>query len=63
MSPKVKFLQDDLLVTSADARWVERGTKNQRNAFVYQRNPDGSHTLLEIRFAGMSKVLVFSDPS
>jgi SPOR domain len=60
---KVKFLQDDLLVTSADARWVERETKNERNAFVYQRNPDGSHTLLEIRFAGMSKVLVFSSPS
>ena len=60
---KVKFLQNDLLVTSADARWVERGTKNQRNAFVYERNPNGSHTLLEIRFAGMSKVLVFSNPS
>ena len=60
---KVKFLQDDLLVTSADAKWVDRGTKNERNAFVYQRNPDGSHTLLEIRFAGMSKVLVFPNPS
>jgi hypothetical protein len=60
---KVKFLQDDLLVTSADAMWVERGTKNQRNAFVYQRNPDGTHMLLEIRFAGMSKVLVFSNPT
>jgi hypothetical protein len=60
---KVKFLQDDLLVTSADGTWVDRGIKNQRNAFVYQRNPDGTHTLLEIRFGGMSKVLVFAGPS
>ena len=60
---KVKFLQEDLLVTSADAKWVDRGIKNQRNAFVYQRNPDGTHTLLEIRFAGMSKALVFAGPS
>jgi hypothetical protein len=60
---KVKFLQDDLLVTSVDARWVERESKNEHNAFVYQRNPDGTHTLLEIRFAGMSKVLVFAGPS
>jgi hypothetical protein len=60
---KVKFLQDDLLVTSADGTWVDRGIKNQHDAFVYQRNPDGTHTLLEIRFAGMSKVLVFGGPS
>lgn len=60
---RIKFLQNDLLVTAADARWVERGIRNERNAFVYQRNPDGSRHLLEIRFEGMSKVLVFTGPS
>jgi hypothetical protein len=60
---KVKFSQNDYLVTTADGRWVDRGIRTERNAFVYQRNPDGSRILLEIRFGGMSKVLVFNNPS
>lgn len=60
---KVKFLQNDDLVVTADGRWVDRGIKNERNAFVYQKRGDGSRNLLEIRFAGMSRVLVFSNPS
>jgi hypothetical protein len=60
---KVKFLQNDDLVVTADGRWVDRGVKNERNAFVYQKSGDGSRNLLEIRFAGMSRVLVFSNPS
>lgn len=60
---KVKFLQNDDLVVTADGRWVDRGVKNERNAFVYQKRGDGSRNLLEIRFAGMSRVLVFSNPS
>jgi hypothetical protein len=60
---KVKFLQNDDLVATAEGKWVDRGVKNQRNAFVYERRADGSHTLLEIRFAGMSRVLVFGSPS
>lgn len=60
---KVKFSQNDYVVTSADGRWVDRGVRTERNAFVYLRRGDGSHVLLEIRFEGMSKVLVFSRPS
>ncbi|HEY6051068.1 MAG TPA: hypothetical protein VIZ58_07450, partial [Thermoanaerobaculia bacterium] len=60
---KVKFLLNDDLVMSVDGRWVDRGVKNERNAFVYEKRGDGSHNLLEIRFAGMSRVLVFSKPS
>jgi hypothetical protein len=50
-------------VVTVDGRWVDRGVKNERNAFVYQKRGDGSRNLLEIRFAGMSRVLVFSNPS
>ncbi|PYP82110.1 MAG: hypothetical protein DMF61_27300 [Blastocatellia bacterium AA13] len=60
---KVKFLQNDDLVVTVDGRWVDRGVKNERNAFVYQKRGDGSRNLLEIRFAGMSRVLAFSNPS
>lgn len=60
---RVNFSQNDFVVASGDAKWVDRGSKNERNAFVYQRRPDGSHLLLELRFAGMSKVLVFANPS
>jgi SPOR domain/PilZ domain len=60
---KVKFLQNDDLVLSADGKWVDRGYKVDRNAFVYERQKNGVHTLVEIRFAGMSRVLVFSNPS
>lgn len=60
---KVKFLQNDDLVVTTDGRWVDRGVKNERNAFVYQKRGNGSRNLLEIRFAGMSRVLVFSNPS
>jgi cell division protein FtsN len=60
---KVKFSQNDSFVTSADGKWVDRGVRTERNAFVYQKRTDGAHVLLEIRFEGMSKVLVFSKPS
>lgn len=59
---KVKFLQNDELVLSTAGRWVDRGVKNERNAFVYERRDKGAHRLLEIRFAGMSRVLVFAKP-
>ena len=60
---RVRFSRNDSVVASGDARWVDRGEKTERNAFVYERRPDGSHLLLELRFAGMSKVLVFANPS
>ena len=59
---KVKFLQNDDLVLSTAGRWVDRGVKNARNAFVYERTGKGAHRLLEIRFAGMTRVLVFANP-
>lgn len=60
---KVKFSQNDSVIASADGKWVDRRVRTERNAFLYLRRGDGSHVLLEIRFEGMSKVLVFSRPS
>jgi hypothetical protein len=38
---------------------VKRGIRYDRDAFVYRKNDDGSQTLIEIQFAGMSHALVF----
>jgi hypothetical protein len=59
----VKFEKDGNLVGTAEGRWVKRDAKYESNAIVYQRNVDGSRTLLEIRFSGMSRALVFGEPS
>ena len=56
---KVKVLQNDLVVVNAQARWVKSDTKFENNAVVYRINADHSLTLLEFRFAGMDRALVF----
>jgi len=55
----VKFMHDNSVVNNAAGRWVTRDTKYDTDAYVYRRNPDGTRTLLEIRFAGMRQALEF----
>jgi len=55
----VKLLHNDLLVVSANGRWIRRDAKYPRDAYVYRRNTDGSRTLVEIRFGGTRQALVF----
>ncbi len=59
----VKFVQDNSVVATADGKWVKRSVRYERDAFVYRKNGDGSRTLLEIWFAGMSQALVFGKSS
>jgi len=59
----VKFEKDGSVVNTAEGKWVRRDIKYPWNAIVYQRNRDGSRTLLEIRFEGMNRVLVFGESS
>lgn len=59
----VKFVQDNYVIATADGKWVNRGLRFERDAFVYRRNDDGSQTLVEIQFAGMSQALVFDKSS
>ena len=55
----VKFMRDNSVIAEADGKWVKHDTKYPRDSYVYKRNPDGSHTLLEIHFEGMRQALVF----
>jgi hypothetical protein len=55
----VKFMRDNSVIAEADGKWVKHDSKYPRDAYVYKRNPDGSHTLLEIHFEGMRQALVF----
>jgi len=55
----VKFGSENNTVATANGRWVNRAITYPRDAFVYRVNDDGSRTLLEIQFAGMSHALVF----
>ena len=59
----VKFVQDNYVIATADGKWVSRGLRFERDAFVYRKNDDGSQTLVEIQFAGMSQALVFGESS
>ncbi len=55
----VTFAQENKVVGTGDGKWVNRGIRYQHEAFVYRKNDDGSQTLIEIQFAGMSHALVF----
>jgi len=55
----VTFVRAGHVMATAMGKWVERGAKYKADALVYTNNADGSHTLLEIRFAGRSQALVF----
>src|SRR6202022_3639104 len=59
----VKFVQDNYVVATVSGKWLKRGVRYERDAYVYWKNGDGSRTLLEIQFAGMSEVLVLGKPS
>jgi hypothetical protein len=59
----VKFEKEGSVIGTTDGKWVRRGVKYADGAVVYRKNSDGSRTLLEIRFAGMSRALVFSKSS
>ena len=55
----VQFAQQNNVTATADGKWVNRTITYERDAFVYRENDDGSWTLLELQFAGMSRALVF----
>jgi PilZ domain/SPOR domain len=55
----VQFVQDHSAVATVDGKWVKRDVRYRVGAIAYTTNRDGSRNLLEIRFAGMSRALVF----
>jgi hypothetical protein len=56
----VAFVQENNIIATADGKWVKHGVRYQRDAFVYRKNDDGSQTLIEIQFSGLSHALVFT---
>jgi hypothetical protein len=56
-------MQKKGVVATVEGKWVDRDTKYEANAVVYSNNPDGSRTILEVRFAGLKGALVFGEES
>jgi hypothetical protein len=56
----VEFVQHHKVVLSTEGRVEQRDKKYGRNAVVYNAASDGTMSLVEIRFAGSSTVLVFN---
>jgi hypothetical protein len=59
----VTFVRAGQVMVTAMGKWVDRDTQYTTDALVYSNNADGSHTLLEIRFAGRRQALVFAGVS
>jgi hypothetical protein len=54
----VTFYSGKEAVATVEGKWVDRGSKYSQNAVLYANNPDGSRSIVELRFAGMSQALV-----
>lgn len=59
----VTFEAGKNVVATAQGKWVERGSKYDRNSVVYDKTSDGSESIVEIRFAGMKQALVLGGSS
>jgi len=59
----VTFKKHHKVAATAEGKWVNGPKTYDSDSVVYSNNPDGSRTLVEIRFAGMSQVLTFGEPS
>jgi hypothetical protein len=55
----VSFFRKRTLATTATGKWVSRDVEYSSNAVIYNKKPDGSLTIVEIRFAGLKGALVF----
>ena len=57
----VKIERDRGMGVTVEGRWVNHGVSYTEDAVAYQTNRDGSRTLVEIRFSGMGRALVFGN--
>lgn len=57
----VTFKQHKTVSATADGKWVERPNRYEDDSVLYSDNPDGSRSIVEIRFAGVNKVLTFGE--
>lgn len=59
----VNFIKAGDTVAKAQGKWVKRSTPYDYDAIVYKQNGNGSRTLLEIWFHGMSRAVVLPTTS
>ena len=57
----VRLTQKKEVVATVRGKWVDRDTKYEVNSVVYSNHPDGSRSVLEVRFAGRKGALVFDE--
>jgi hypothetical protein len=59
----VTFYSGKDAVATVEGKWVDRGSEYKQNAVLYENHPDGSRSIVEIRFAGMKQALVLGSPA
>ena len=57
----VTFKRGKRVVATVDGKWVDRDAAYKNSAIVYHVDPDGTRTLIEIRFAGKTQALVLDN--
>jgi len=57
----VEFVRNKKVIASAPCKLEDRGKKYNSSSVSYATNPNGANAISEIRFAGSSEVLVFSE--
>jgi cell division septation protein DedD len=60
---RVKFLQGDEVLATADGHWMPSARRYSQDEFVYRKAPNNSKPLLEIHFYGWNRTLVLRNPS
>jgi len=55
----VKIEDNKGVGVTVEGKWAKQGVRYNEDAIVYQKNSDGSRTLVEIRLAGKRQALVF----
>ena len=58
---RVTLLKNGQFVATAPGVWVKTGIKYSEDEALLRVNPEGSRSLIEIRFAGMARAIVFDD--
>lgn len=59
---RITLWRDGQFVATAPGAWVKNGEKYTEDSALLRVNSDGSRSLVEIRFAGAAKTIVFSRP-
>ena len=58
---RVTLLKDGQFVATAPGAWVKTGIKYSENEVLVRVNPEGLKSLIEIRFAGAARAIVFDN--